>query len=145
LLNGDAKAASTTTARLALTRAQEPPNHPLANYRLSLEGFYRKHANQRKTIRNGEDSDAVKPRRSPFVFLEVKMADWRTGKWNKLFSLYMTPEMAALLAEAAESQHIPATAYARQAVAAALRRDGYAKAERPENPRRRPAEATTAA
>jgi hypothetical protein len=75
------------------------------------------------------------------VFLEAKMA----GKWTKLFSLYMSDEMAALLTEAAESQHMPATVYARLAVDAALRRDGFMlrRGKRPEK-RKEAAEAAAA-
>jgi hypothetical protein len=65
------------------------------------------------------------------------------GRWNKLFSLYMDSEMAALLTEAAERQHMPATVYARLAVDAALRRDGFVQ-HHVKRPERRKAEAAAA-
>jgi hypothetical protein len=61
------------------------------------------------------------------------------ARFTKSLPLLVDQEMAALVGQAADQRMTSAASYVRQAIAAALIRDGYAKADAPESPRRRSA------
>jgi hypothetical protein len=69
----------------------------------------------------------------------------RTAKFTKYFAVWLAPEMHELIGLAAEQKLTSSSTYMRQALAAALRRDGLVVQHRSKRPeKRKEAEAAAA-